>query len=337
MFCILLIFVSGCSKKFYPYSFSYAQLPEVPDYQRPEHWAAHPDKWDPSDSIPAPFRKQASIPTGVDVFFIHPTTFTEDTANSLNAAINDSLLNLKTDRSSILYQASAFQAGTRVFAPRYRQAHYRCFFLSDTNKAKAAFELAYHDVERAFEYYLLHYNNKHPFIIAAHSQGTVHAARLLKKYIEGKELARSLVTAYLVGMPVPSDYFQQLKACTNPGETGCILSWRTFKTGYTDTQYVAKESFKAIVTNPLTWDTSSEPAPRQLNKGGILKRFNRLKKGVVSAQVHGNVLWSSKPRFFGNFLLKQKNYHIGDINLFYANIRENMLFRISNWYQLHKP
>lgn len=65
-----------------------------------------------------------------------------------------------------------------------------------------------------------------------------------------------------------------------------------------------------------------------MNKGGILKNFNKLKKEIVSAEVHGNVLWTSKPKFFGNFLIRTKNYHIGDINLFYMNIREDVKRRI---------
>ena len=333
----LLHLLGGCSRKTIVFDHHYYQLPEIPDYSKSEHWAAHPDKRDPADSIPRPFRQQPVLQKNADVFFIHPTTFTGDTAHSWNAGINDSLLNLKTDLSSILYQASAFNAGTRVFAPRYRQAHYRSFFTDDKKNAEAAFELAYQDVERAFEYYLTHYRGDHPLIIAAHSQGTLHAARLIRKYMDGHALSRSLVAAYLIGMPVPLDYFKNIKPCTQPDQTGCMISWRTYKSGYTDPDFVAKEKFRAVVTNPLTWDTTETFIDRSLNKGGILKNFNRLKKKVVSAQVHGNVLWTSKPRFFGNFLLKQKNYHIGDINLFYANIRENVQERIVSWFRNYKP
>jgi hypothetical protein len=44
----------------------------------------------------------------------------------------------------------------------------------------------------------------------------------------------------------------------------------------------------------------------------------------VGAGIHGNILWSSKPRFFGNIFFTRKNYHIGDINLFWKNIRDNV-------------
>ena len=37
-----------------------------------------------------------------------------------------------------------------------------------------ALELAYTDIEAAFEHYLAEYNNGRPFIIAGHSQGAQH-------------------------------------------------------------------------------------------------------------------------------------------------------------------
>ena len=69
-------------------------------------------------------------------------------------------------------------------------------------------------------------------------------------------------------------------------------------------------------------------APAKLNLGGILRNFDRVIPGLVEAQIHGNVLWVNKPKFFGNIFLKTKNYHIADYNLFYVNIRENAGSRI---------
>ena len=85
---------------------------------------------------------------------------------------------------------------------------------------------------------------------------------------------------------------------------------------------------KAYVINPLTWTMDSLMAPSELNKGGILRNFNKVIPGLVHAQIHGNILWVNKPRFFGSVFLKMKNYHIADYNLFYENIRENVGTRI---------
>ena len=130
------------------------------------------------------------------------TTFTResDTLPS-NARIDDAYINAKTDYSTILYQASVFNLHCRVFAPRYRQAHIQNFYSSDTSKSKAAFEQAYNDIKTAFEYYLAHYNQGRPIIIAGHSQGAFLSERLLKEFFENKPLQKQLVAAYIIGWP----------------------------------------------------------------------------------------------------------------------------------------
>ncbi len=313
-------------------AYQFTSVNGIPDYSNLSYWAAHPWKKDPSDSIPRPLQNKEPKDSLVDVFFIHPTTLTAAKDQRMNAPIDDALINSRTDYSTILYQASAFNENTRVFAPRYRQAHIRAFYSTGIEN-DSAFEIAYTDVRTAFEYYLTHYNGNRPIIIAAHSQGTKHAARLLKEYFNDKPLANRLICAYLLGMPVPVDYFTHIPVCTSPAATGCFVSWRSFKTGYTEPDFVAKETFRAAVVNPLSWTTDETHIPRSQNTGGILKNFNKVKKKVTDARIHRNVLWMAKPRFFGNLFLTTKNYHIGDINLFYNNIRQNLQVRISTFWK----
>ena len=327
--CIITLNLS-CTKGNYVQksTYQFKSLTGYPEYSDLNYWAAHPWKWDPSDSIPSGLKNKTIKDTFVDAFFIYPTSLVDNKDERWNAPIDDSVINIRTDYSSILYQASVFNEKCRVFSPRYRQAHLKTFYTTDTLKKIAVFDTAYSDVREAFQYYLKNWNHGRPIIIVSHSQGTVHAVRLLKEFFEGKDLQNLLVCAYIIGMPVADNYFIKLKPCKDSLSTGCIVSWRTFKKGYTDTAYITKETFKTIVTNPLTWKTETTYAPITLNTGGVLKNFNKVKKAVVDAQVHQNILWSSKPKFFGNVLLKEKNYHIGDINLFYNNIRQNIRTRI---------
>jgi hypothetical protein len=247
-----------------------------------------------------------------------------------NAPIDDSGINRKTDYSSILYQASIFNEAGRVFAPRYRQANYNVYFTSDSFAAKAALDKAYEDVKAAFEYYLQRYNKGRPIIIAAHSQGTTHAKRLIKEFFDSKPLQQQLVAAYLVGMPVEPDYFSSIHACTTPSETGCFCSWRTLKEGYVH-PVIEKEKFTAVVTNPLTWDSLKLSASRKENRGAVLLKFNKIVRRVASAQVHEGMLWTVKPHFFGSIFLKSSNYHIADYNLYYLSVRKNAMQRIDTF------
>src|SRR5205085_10789837 len=146
----------------------------APDYSDLYYWAAHPSKWDPSDSIPN-FLKDNGCDTSVDVFFLHPTTYIKGLVNaSINADINDPAINALTDKE-MLMQASVFNANCRVFTPRYRQAHLKAYFQYKSPRSKKAFDLAYEDLRAAFQYYLDHWNKGRPIIIASHSQGSMHA------------------------------------------------------------------------------------------------------------------------------------------------------------------
>ncbi|HEX2628809.1 MAG TPA: DUF3089 domain-containing protein [Chitinophagaceae bacterium] len=324
---LLLVILCSCNKHHYPSQlYTFKSADGAPDYSQLDYWAAHPWKWDPSDSVPAPLRDRVRDST-VDVFFLHPTTLTSKKRNEANAAIDDAELNAKTDYSTILYQASVFNEQGRVFAPRYRQAHLRNFFIPDTVASNAAFELAYADIKNAFEYYLQHFNNGHPIIIASHSQGSKLAERLLKDYFEGKTLYNKLVVAYIAGWPVPKEYFTTLRMCADSLQTGCICSWRTFRKGYVP-EFLANEKGNSYVTNPLNWTSDETYAPKQLNRGSVLTKFNKIYKQTTDAQIGNGFLYVKKPVFPWSFLYFTRNYHIGDINLFYLNIREDMRRRI---------
>src|SRR6185437_301776 len=203
-----------------------------PDYSSLNYWAASPFKYNPSDRVPQDFKNE-SKDSLADVFFIYPTTYTDTKMpDGWNADIDNEALNEKTDNSTILYQASVFNKYCRVFSPRYRQANIKAFYTSDSQRADAAFDTAYADVRNAFEYYLQHYNNGRPIIIASHSQGTLHAGRLLKEFFDNKPLQKQLVCAYIIGLPVFTNYFSELKPCRDSTATGCFVTWRTFEEGY---------------------------------------------------------------------------------------------------------
>jgi hypothetical protein len=66
--CLLLL---SCSNKYQQYASRYTFKAEngVPDYSNLAFWAAHPEKNDPSDSIPAPLITDFHFDTTADVFF----------------------------------------------------------------------------------------------------------------------------------------------------------------------------------------------------------------------------------------------------------------------------
>jgi len=331
---LILLHFSSCSDKYHTYKslYHFKSEDKKPDYSNLNYWAAHPLKWDPSDSIPKPLREEKKD-TLVDVFFLHPTMYTMKLKDStLNADIDDAYLNAKTDYSSILYQASAFNQHAKIYAPRFREAHISAYFTNDTLGSINAFATAYADIKTAFEYYLKNYNHGRPIIIASHSQGSTHALHLLKDYFENKPLQKQLVAAYIVGMAIPKTSFSSLKMCEDSLQTGCVCGWRTFRKGY-KAPYVEVEKEFSLVTNPITWKTDSIYASKKLNLGSVLFKFNKVYKRTTDALIYDGIIWVKRPKFPWSFLYSTKNYHVGDINLYYMNVRENVGQRINSYFQ----
>jgi hypothetical protein len=335
---VLVLIFAACSPKFNRYSGNYrfTSAEGAPNYAQLDYWAAHPYKNDPSDSVPKPLRANYRPDSLVDVFFIHPTTYTaEEKKTGWNARTDDAELNAKTDFSPILYQASIFNEVGRVFAPRYRQAHLSAYYprtKEDTIAALNAFNLAYSDVKTAFLYFLQNENKGRPIIIASHSQGSTHAQRLLLEFFDNALLYNKLVAAYIPGMYVNTEQFVNIRPCITPHQTGCMVGWRTYREGYVP-EFVEKEKGSSLVTNPITWDSSRPTADRFDNKGAVLLKFNKLIPQSTAALIHNRVLWTPRPVFFGSSLYKTENYHVGDFNLFYVNVRENLQVRLSAFWK----
>ncbi|HJW29552.1 MAG TPA: DUF3089 domain-containing protein [Saprospiraceae bacterium] len=303
--------------------------PSTPDYSLEQNWAALPMKKDSADAVPISTWTDQQTTSPVDVFFVHPTTYTGKSGqHDWNARLDDARLNARTDRTTIRYQASLFNGAGRVYAPRYRQAHLDCFFTKQKKEdATKALNLAYADVVAAFHYYLSHYNAGRPFIIAGHSQGTLHAARLIKEEIEGTPLQKQFIVAYLPGMPVKADYFKSINPCTTPEQTGCFCSWRTFRSGYVPKKY-HRDDENIVVTNPVTWKQDETTSGKQQQLGAVLRDFCHVMPALISTQVYEDLLWVNKPKFKWSFLFMTKNYHIADYNLFYADVRRNAQDRV---------
>lgn len=316
----------------YPTSiFDAAKTPPAPDYADLKNWAAHPDVHDCADSVPVGSElKDEQAGSQADVFFIHPTTLLNEKGNIFwNSDVGDTKLNRKTDASTILYQASIFNGVGKIYAPRYRQAHIHAYFTTDTASARRAFDLAYGDVKASFEYYLKNRNNGRPIIIAAHSQGTTHAKRLIKEFFEGKTLKNKLVVAYLVGIPVAKNLYTDIKVCETPEQTGCICSWRTFRKGYEPPTRLEN----IMVVNPLSMRTDTAFVGKEKSQGAVLLKFKMTKPHFVDAQIHNDILWTDKPKFFGSIFFNTPIYHIADYNFFYLDVRNDVKRRLGYFWK----
>jgi hypothetical protein len=166
----------------------------------------------------------------VDCFYVYPTV-------SRDAALNSDLEMGPEEQIAAYVQFARFSSVCRTFAPKYRQATLAAlgaaFAGADVSKVN---ELAYADVRAAWNDYLQNRNGGRPYVLIGHSQGSIHLSRLLAEEIEGKPEARRMLSAMLPGwvIEVPEGEavggtFKQTPLCTKPGQTGCVISYMTFR------------------------------------------------------------------------------------------------------------
>jgi hypothetical protein len=330
---VLIISFGLQSCLFPPRAFEKSRHPKAPDYSKQEHWAALPSKEDKADlTIPNTGVIDKQSEAKADVFFIHPTTYRAGPI--WNARLNMRMVNKRTDRLSMLYQASAFNGSCRVYAPRYRQASLVTYIEKKGNAPKV-FGLAYQDVRQAFLYYLNNYNQGRPFIIAAHSQGTDHAIRLINEFIKkDSALYGRFIVAYLIGRPINNKSVTAIQPCDSAEQCKCYNAWNVVPWG--DSLLFRARARSLVSVNPLTWKRDTAYAPHSLNLGGLPLNHKFIDVGVADAKVAANgLVWVHRPKYRSNrdyLYIESNSFHTVEYNLFYMNIRENVKQRVNAWF-----
>lgn len=339
--------------------FAFEQIPPppAPDYWLSESWAALPDKQDEADAAPPNTRyEEAQAMAEADVFFIHPTTTTS--AGYWNAPIDDK--DTMEEAAIVMgYCASVFNAAAKVYAPRYRQATLYAFFDDKTTSGMKAIEFAYSDVERAFIHYIKYYNHGRPFILAGHSQGSIHGIRLLQEKIIGTPLESRLVAAYLIGGPILRDA-PGISPCRSETSAGVVIGWNTYAREsdpnffvnscitWVAGSYQRVHDRPLLEVNPLSWRLNGSNVSASRNPGSLPFTWNEKEQGALPALIQGvcgadasrQVLIINKPtgpgfesgrddmRRITIFNSAFGDYHNFDYMLFYESIRKNALDRV---------
>ncbi len=330
--------------------FTESPQPATPDYSLSTSWAALPDRQDDADVLPGGDVQDVQANAQVDVFFVHPTTFFGTAA--WNQALDDASTNQLTDTFVLRGQASVFNSCCKIYAPRYRQATIYSF-MDQTGSGTSALQLAYEDVERAFDFFLEHYNQGRPFILASHSQGSLHLRKLLEKRVTGTPLRERLVAAYPIGFGIDRDEMARavpdVPVCESAEQIGCVVTWNAV--GPKVRKWT--DSSRSVCVNPLTWRTDGAPADASLNIGGVsyagtfedtladVKGVPQdfvdarpiLETGVADAQCVDGMLLVKEihSKHYAARPMGRDNYHIYDYNLFHMNLRKNIEGRVAKY------
>jgi hypothetical protein len=207
---------------------------QATDYSQAGHWL----------SLPATAKS-------VDIFYFYPTAWkSADEKNPHICEINDTSMLINAP-AAFARQATAFETVGNIYAPYYRQND-----LSPIDREKVIAGIPTLDAVAAFDYYIKHYNNGRPYILAGHSQGSNVLSNLLAGYMkDNPDVYKRMIAAYVIGYSVTDAYLANnthLKFAEGPDDTGVIISYNTQAPDVAaGTNPVL--SGLGLVINPVTW------------------------------------------------------------------------------------
>jgi hypothetical protein len=211
------------------------------DYGLGQNWLCRPDRRDactiPLDATAiardgtmtvVPY-KAAKAPEA-DCFYVYPTVSFDRTGNS-DMVANDE------ERKVIEAQFARFGSQCRTFAPLYRQVTLTALqSVMFGNPIPLDRELAYTDVRTAWRHYLANDNKGRPFVLIGHSQGSGVLKRLIAEEVDGKPVARQMLSAILAGSNIlvargkdTGGDFKTTPLCRSATQTGCVITYVSFR------------------------------------------------------------------------------------------------------------
>ena len=213
------------------------KVSNVTDYSRTSSWLS--------------VDRSASLP--VDVFYLYPTAWQKGAGDG-NYCPADHPSMLRGAQGAFNRQASAFLPVGNIYAPYYRQADASYVLTLPTigEQEEAIRVIPAADGIAAFDYYLEHYNQGRPFILAGHSQGSNVLLYILSRIKDQPEVLDRMVAAYVIGFSVTRDYLAgnpPLRFASGPDDTGVIISFNTQAEGVEQNPVVRPG---ALAINPIS-------------------------------------------------------------------------------------
>ncbi len=277
-----------------------------------------------------------------DVFYIYPTVCT--TKNSTNLCNTDDIQMKTAAKNVIKLQANAFNTVANIYAPFYAQYNFNVFANSNFEKIQKDTSLniqGLSDIYRALDYYFENLNQKRPFILVSHSQGSGIMLIVLSDYMKKHPgYYKNMVAAYVIGYPVTKEYLKNnphLKFAKKSDDTGVIISYDVQSPEKSGINVLKAEN--QLVINPISWSRGQKLVKREKNLGSLDEKTLKIQTpGIADAKVDkkaGVIICSSAddetyeiklPELFG-----KGSFHGQDFQFYYINLRQNALKRINKF------
>lgn len=169
----------------------------------------------------------------VDCFYVYPTVDLR-----LWPASHEDFHDLGPMTFATVMQAARFRSVCRLFVPLYRQTSIGAY-LAGKSVRKPYRDVAVSDVVDAFLEYMARYNGGRKIVLLGHSQGGEMVVALLQRFFDHDPAMRErLLLAMPIGWPIEvlpgkttGGTFENLPLCTDSGQTGCVVAYRSYEAG----------------------------------------------------------------------------------------------------------
>ncbi|MCR4852365.1 MAG: DUF3089 domain-containing protein [Prevotella sp.] len=220
------------------------------------------------------------------------------------------------------------------FSPYYRQCSLQSY--ENDSIAEARMKVAISDVKKAFNYYLEHFNNGRPFVLAGFSQGASIALELMKDFNDAT--FDRMIAAYIIGTSITKE---RMEACARivpaqgANDLGVTICYNSVADKSAEIPGISKGNVVAI--NPANWRTDEEPATFDTELSPLLP-VSEQKKATITV----NLDKESKLLFVKGFTAddyklpligKEGNYHTREIWLYRKQLQENIGVRTEHYFK----
>lgn len=289
-------------------------IPEEPDYTDPSQWFIR-------------YRGGQA-----DLFYIISTETGDhlmggDTCHFADTYDDEMRFFMRKEMSAV---DSFYSGGINYFSPYYRQVSMQSWI--DMSTALQRLPTAIGDVLKSWEYYLEHYNQGRPFILAGFSQGA-HAMMDIVRHIPDSIISR-LIAVYAIGYKITQEdmdacpYVKPAQGATDLGVTVCFNSVKS-----PDCAIDVVSGGNLLCINPVNWRTDTVSTPFVLYG----RRHNDTLSVRCDPESHLLLVGGYEEKYLMPVIGRKGNYHNMELKFYYPYIRKNMADRVEAYFQQQTP
>ena len=262
-----------------------------------------------------------------DLFYVISTETIDHMIGDDSCHFADTYLDYqrKSMLKEMLAVDSFYSGRLNYYSPFYRQVSMNSWLTPE--KAFVRLTLSLSDAMRSWQYYLEHFNQGRPFILAGFSQGAEAILEIMKSMPDS--VYQRMVASYFIGFKLSQedvDGSDNIRLAEGATDTGVTISFNSVRSP--DCKLFVSDGTVACI-NPVNWRTDSVSSTfvnygRRGNDTLCVKCDPVSKHLIVSGWEKETIM---------PILGIPGNYHHMELRFYYPYIRQNMADRVAAYFQ----